>query len=383
MSISRAGHHHHHHQHSTPEINRGNVAREMQRFVIENFETLDQDSNGAITQEELQSSQSQFQDSYESRAHHAKLSTHLETLEQFSDDQLLLEDGITQADMQAFARTAEFDPTDQRVQFITNKSLHQHKTTSRIRGFELPHQSSSYEMSHLATKSSSFRSDAVLSGEGENLRIERYNLAEMQSDFDALEFEDGHSIRMKSAHEPDSDLHIPETSDVAEALSSLPPFMRGFIQSVTLSPVANPDDAIFREIYGTNEPSYMTARSFRPGTDVWSGNITIYPSEKPQTPERMFKSMVHEVGHLMSEAAWGQDTSNEKWQAFANAVELDGAASQYGETNVKEAFSEIMRTYMATKGTPEFAEHHEQFSNTFNLLEREFPQLRTWSGFEH
>lgn len=153
--------------------------------------------------------------------------------------------------------------------------------------------------------------------------------------------------------------------EVARALAGLPESSRTRITSVTLSPVANPDDAFWAKTYGLPEmTSHMSV-----GTD---GAVTVYPSTRARTAEHLAMSLLHESGHAWSFERWGTDTTAPAWKPWADAVEADVVrVSTYGNAHLSEDVAEATALYQSIRGTPLFEEYRALYPARFAILDRE------------
>lgn len=162
---------------------------------------------------------------------------------------------------------------------------------------------------------------------------------------------------------------IPEAADVAEAVASLPPELQTYVKSVVVNPVQSPNDAYWQKKYDNpNHQSFMDA-----GKD---GVITIYPSHgDPPNADKLWKGMLHEVGHIFSQQAWGTDETGPGWKDWREAMSADQvSSSDYADKSPQEDVADTLRAYILSKDSPEHEEYRAMFPHRFEILDRYFAQ---------
>lgn len=189
---------------------------------------------------------------------------------------------------------------------------------------------------------------------------------------------DGKKIPVYMPKNPVAGENYHSIDEVAKGLASLPEVSLGKVNSVSVDPNQNPDDAYWAKEY--NQPgfrSYMTA-----GAD---GNISIYPSSG-STPQQnvLDSSLIHETGHTLSKQLMGETSDKLRgikdfigdlfgkttWADWKSAMKKDGvSASQYAKSSPDEDFAETLTLYMMVKGTPQEAELREIMPERFALMD--------------
>lgn len=142
-----------------------------------------------------------------------------------------------------------------------------------------------------------------------------------------------------------ADAPIPSAAQLADALSRMQPEELVRIQRVVVNPMRNP---------GVE----MSASS--------SGQIDVYPGADPD----LAGSLSHEVGHIVSGAAWGDAGVGLNWEAWKRAGRSDGTSvSAFGDGSIREDFAEAFNLYMRTKGTAEHDEYRTIFPERFAYID--------------
>jgi hypothetical protein len=163
----------------------------------------------------------------------------------------------------------------------------------------------------------------------------------------------------------------PGDSDIAErlarAISALPAPAARWLRGVTVNPVANPDDAKWAARYGRAVLAGMSA----PATGV----LWVYPHGLKQTEPVLIRNMVHELGHVWSDRAFGNwriaDTVPPAgWLPWVRAIASDAMVpSRYATAHAAEDVAESTLLYLSTAGTPMHAEYRRLFPARFALLD--------------
>lgn len=153
--------------------------------------------------------------------------------------------------------------------------------------------------------------------------------------------------------------------EVVRTLTTLPAVSRALVTSVTLSPMANPDDAFWAQTYGVAEAkSYMTCGA--------QGTIDIYPADTAVSLDVMRTSIIHETGHAWSMKRWNETGDSPEWQAWADAANGDVLpVSHYGSSNLFEDVAEATAMYLEARGSPAFEQYRVLFPRRFAILDRE------------
>jgi hypothetical protein len=161
--------------------------------------------------------------------------------------------------------------------------------------------------------------------------------------------------------------------DVAKCLAGVPKKQRETIKGVVLTHDPHP----------TYPGAYMGSNS--------SGIVEVYPHKVGDTLEDedfMASAVVHESGHIISNSAWGDDTSDPRWETWKKAMASDavypsvygsgkpgdesigGSATQkaVGGAN-SDDFAEFVQMYYAVKGTPQEAETRRLFPERYRIYE--------------
>jgi hypothetical protein len=144
-----------------------------------------------------------------------------------------------------------------------------------------------------------------------------------------------------------ADPPLPSPDEVARALATVPEPLLRHLDTVVISPLANPQDWV--QARNKNTPG------FRSSAATTYGLTYIYPKPN-QSQERVDRRMLHECGHQLyldlddKRRRLGQPRMDDMWGAVAAA---DGRApSAYARSDAKEDFAESCVMYFASKGTP-------------------------------
>ncbi len=194
---------------------------------------------------------------------------------------------------------------------------------------------------------------------------------------DALRYEveiDGKKVPVYMPKNPDPNETYQTIEEVAKSLAALPKVSFDSVNSVSVNPARNPDDAYWEKEY--NRPgfrSYMTAGS--------AGDISIYPGRASQ--EVADVSLIHETGHILSKRILGENTDGgfidsvrdffgaTTWNDWKEAAAKDGVSpSAYAKSSPDEDFAETLALYMKVKGTPREAEIRAIMPERFALMDQ-------------
>lgn len=179
---------------------------------------------------------------------------------------------------------------------------------------------------------------------------------------DALRYDvtiDGQTIPVYVSKTPPADKYSHTVEQAAKGLADLPPPSRGAVTRVDLGYGPNPTAP-------AGDPSYMTAGS--------AGIITFYPTEHEQDQQDLEGALIHETGHALSMKAWGDQTSDARWDPWRAAMQSDAITpSPYGQTDEREDFAESLKLYYMVKGTKDEDEIRALMPERFKLIEAMSP----------
>jgi hypothetical protein len=150
--------------------------------------------------------------------------------------------------------------------------------------------------------------------------------------------------------------------DVAKAIAAAPKESRDKITSVLFEPNVRKD-------------AYMAANG--------DGQLHCYPVDKTESEDFAASAVIHETGHMVSIAKWGDDAKNgAKWKPWRDAMAKDTLSpSQYahGKPSAKETaaggapvhddFAESVLLYQRVKGTKQEPEMRRLFPERFKILD--------------
>lgn len=134
--------------------------------------------------------------------------------------------------------------------------------------------------------------------------------------------------------------------EFSRALGRTPVETRRAIESITIDAQQNSADDHFREVYGQAfSSSYMAVTG--------AGQVFVFPTKEKSAPDAIEKSLVHEVGHIMSQRYLGATLDSPGWKRWDAAIAADGVAvSQYARASKSEDFSETVAAAYGVRGTP-------------------------------
>jgi uncharacterized Zn-binding protein involved in type VI secretion len=156
---------------------------------------------------------------------------------------------------------------------------------------------------------------------------------------------------------------IPGQKEIAKALETVPPQQYKDLERVSINPTANSQDAIWQKKY--NDPTFSSA-----ATASIDQGIAFYPWKGWSTfPQQYVDStMLHETGHLWSEALWSDPVKKQDWR---DAIASDGKApSQYAQNNATEDFAESSNMYWSSKGTQCETEGRKRYPARYTYFDR-------------
>jgi hypothetical protein len=165
------------------------------------------------------------------------------------------------------------------------------------------------------------------------------------------------------AQTPAQGYGIPGQKEIAKALEAVPPQQYKDLDRVSLNALPNPRDALWQEEYGDSSFSSAATANIKQGVAFfpWKGWSTF--------PQRYIDStMLHETGHLWSEALWSDPTKKQDWQ---DAMTSDAQApSQYARNNMTEDFAESSNMYWSSKGTPCETEGRKRYRARYEYFDK-------------
>ena len=148
----------------------------------------------------------------------------------------------------------------------------------------------------------------------------------------------------KAFNQPRPEAILPSHEVTAQVLAELPVESLVQIRAVNLNPWPNPDDAQW-----TVNPDYNPGGGvFESYMSADDGVVTIYPSKYNADLKRIEKSLMHETGHTVSEAAFGEIATDAGWDVWREAMANDGiSVSRYGKSSVEEDYAESWSLWLA------------------------------------
>lgn len=165
------------------------------------------------------------------------------------------------------------------------------------------------------------------------------------------------------AQSPAQGYGIPGQKEIAKALEAVPRPQYRDLDKVSLNALPNPRDRIWQEEYGDSSFSSAATASIKQGVAFfpWKGWSTF-----PQ--QYVDSTMLHETGHLWSEALWSDPVKKQEWQ---DAMASDGQApSQYARNNMTEDFAESSNMYWSSKGTPCEMEGRKRYRARYGYFDK-------------
>lgn len=167
----------------------------------------------------------------------------------------------------------------------------------------------------------------------------------------------GRRVPVYVGNPPGANAH--SITEVAKGLSTLAPAALDSLKHVQVNPGQNPDDAHWARVYNTpNFRSYMTAGA--------AGVIDLYPPSGNASQAQLSNSLVHEVGHIVSQRNFGTNYQSRDWSRYQSAIAADGVSpSRYAMNSPGEDFSEFLTLVTAVRGTPQEAELRALMPNRF------------------
>ncbi|MGS1035614.1 PAAR domain-containing protein [Burkholderia glumae] len=181
------------------------------------------------------------------------------------------------------------------------------------------------------------------------------------TEYDALV--DGRNIPVYVSNQaPPKGTAVFNEKQIAHALGTLPDEHLEHLHKVTIDPVANPDDAVWKAQY--NDPSFYSG-----ATASIKKGVTAYPWKEWFTVPQQYvdSTITHETGHQISEALWADPLQKKAWE---DAIASDGQApSEYARNNSTEDFAETANMYRSSKGTPCEAEGRKRYPARYRYFD--------------
>ncbi|NPC78776.1 hypothetical protein HPC49_11045, partial [Pyxidicoccus fallax] len=176
---------------------------------------------------------------------------------------------------------------------------------------------------------------------------------------------DGKAIKVKmgpTKNLPEG-LHLPDISEVANAIAALPAWARESITSVETTENRHPMDKKKAKETGRDDfRTFMAADA--------NGRVTIHPVEDRRSQDQIDGTLVHELAHTVSKKAW---RTAKDWESWNQAMKQDlMVPSHYARDDFQEDFSEAVKLYDQVRGTPHEAELRAMMPNRFALLDQFF-----------
>jgi hypothetical protein len=165
------------------------------------------------------------------------------------------------------------------------------------------------------------------------------------------------------AQTPAQGYGVPGQKEIAKALEAVPLQQYKDLERVSINPVANSQDAIWQKKY--NDPMFSSG-----ATASIDQGVAFYPWKNWSTfPQQYVDStMLHETGHLWSEALWSDPEKKRDWQ---DATASDRQApSQYAQKNATEDFAESANMYWSSKGTPCETEGRKRYPARYTYFDK-------------
>lgn len=162
---------------------------------------------------------------------------------------------------------------------------------------------------------------------------------------------------------------------IAHGLARVPPELRAQLESLAISPVPDPHDAMFARKYGMPVQAGMSTGLH--------GDVTIYPYGLAELRDEDFfvKNLMHELGHAWSRRAWRDDPASA--QAWRDAIASDpDPPSELARTSFRnsdaldEDAAEATALYFVERGTPAFDRYRARMPARFALLAARFAPAR-------
>jgi hypothetical protein len=164
---------------------------------------------------------------------------------------------------------------------------------------------------------------------------------------------------------------LPSAADIAKMVAALPLQSRARIKRIDLNPKANPGDAHWQADPNYNPSGGEFVSQMAAGAD---GTVHVFPHASNTDLKELETTLNHETGHAVSDAAWGYDEKDAKWDRWRKARKDDGiSVSRYGNSSDGEDFAESWILYMTAYGTPLEAEVSALIPNRCKIL-NEFVQ---------
>jgi hypothetical protein len=145
---------------------------------------------------------------------------------------------------------------------------------------------------------------------------------------------DGRTIRVVRPTEADAaGKNLPTTAQVSEALRAIPADQRAHTKTLIISPRPHPDSTPSRTIAG----------------EAGSGEIGLFPVNRPQSQNDFDNRLTHESGHNYQGSLWQSAQAVQEWKMAA--VADDRLPSPYAGENAGDDFCEFNVLYNTARGT--------------------------------
>lgn len=168
---------------------------------------------------------------------------------------------------------------------------------------------------------------------------------------------DGQKIDIYEPNPLPKDTRLSSVQDLAKALGSLPPALRGKIKEMRINPLPNPNDA---------KP---TPEDPNPGVALMSaggGEVTVYPAAGPNSVLGLYATLIHEGAHNFDD-----NWSEAQKKAWQDAMDQDVISpSIYARKSAREDFAETASLYYLSKGTDSYNQLKQDYPARFALMEK-------------
>jgi hypothetical protein len=148
---------------------------------------------------------------------------------------------------------------------------------------------------------------------------------------------------------------------VLNSLALLSPAQLRLLKVVRVNARPNTNDAVYTARHGGD--------AYTRGCAAIDGTVDVFPATEVNQRDLDYMLM-HEIGHLVSNSAFGANKRTPSWPLWEGAMASDGfRSSQYAAENKGEDFSETFALYSAVKGTPHEAAVRRLMPLRFKLLD--------------
>lgn len=172
-----------------------------------------------------------------------------------------------------------------------------------------------------------------------------------------------HAISVFVGDKNDLRPHLIRVEAIAKAIAALPKALRETINVVRIDPKRNPDDAARAADPAFKDLALSSVMS------ALNGTINVFPTEVATSQTSADGTFVHEVGHFLTNVAWGQN-DDPRWDPWRAAIKSDGVrASKYAKVLVSEDASETLQLYFEVIDTATESEVRAIFPARFAILD--------------